>query len=99
MSTAIILKIGYNEFAIAAKPGVAGKLLELLQDAVPVRKTHLESPTFREVFHIEPRPVTVSVSVVQADQIRAPLAEDLNSRDAIDIRTLPGAVKLLRAAR
>lgn len=99
MSTVIILSLGHNHYAIPAKSGAAGKLLEMLQEAVSVRRSHLMAPSFREVYYLEARPTNVSISVVQGDQVLAPEREDLSHHDAIDIQALPGAKKLLRLKR
>jgi hypothetical protein len=71
----------------------------MLQEAVLVRRSHLMAPSFREVYYLEPRSTNLAISVVQGDQILPPEREDLPHDDAIDIRALPGARKLLRLPR
>lgn len=96
MSQAIILSIGYDCYVIPAKPALAGKLIELLSEAVPCRKD-FSIRTGQDNFRIQPRRANVSVQVVGRDQILPPKPEDFDGPDTVEVKTLPGAVRLLKS--
>jgi hypothetical protein len=97
----IILKIGYNEWALTSKAGVAGKLLEILSQAVPVREDyHHEGRKSGETyFRIEARKAEVSVRLSESRFLLPPKPEDMESEGVLDINALPGVVKLLKGGR
>ncbi|MBI5770886.1 MAG: hypothetical protein HZA93_24120 [Verrucomicrobia bacterium] len=95
MTHAIVLNIGYDCYVIPAKPGMAGKLIELLSEAVPARKS-FERATGDDTFRIQPRRANVSVQVVSRSQVLPPKAEDVAGDDVVELKQLPGAVKLLK---
>lgn len=95
MTKAVVLSLGYDHFVIPAKAGMAGKLIELLSEAVPCRKD-FSVRTGSDTYRIEPRRANVSVQIVNRDQILPPKKEDLDADDAIPVAALPGAVKLLK---
>ncbi len=99
MSQVVVLSIGYNHYVVAAKPGTAGKLLELLSGAVPVRKDYdRSSPAFRDVYTVEPRRAEVTVTIVARDQIRPPKTEEMEGPEAVEFTALPTVrtLKLLK---
>jgi hypothetical protein len=98
MSKAVILSIGWEHYVIPAKAGLAGKLIELLADAVPARKD-FSATRGLETFRLQPKRAQISVQLVGTDQLLPPAADDYKDRDAIDLAQLPGAVRLLKAAR
>lgn len=98
MKQALMLKIGYDRFILPVKPNVAGKLLELLSEAVEVRQTgeFLKGSVLREVFRIRPQRVSVEVAIISGEQILPPRAEDFSEPGAVDIKSITGAVRLLQ---
>jgi hypothetical protein len=94
MKQAIVLSIGYDHFVIPAKPAVAGKLLELLSEAVPARKD-FSVGCGCDTYRIQPRRASLSVQIVGIDQILPPKSDDFEGRDVVELKSLPGAVRLL----
>lgn len=95
MSKAVVLTIGWESFVIPAKAGLAGKLVELLADAVPARKD-FSALRGLDTFRLQPKRANVTVQLIGADQILPPSEDDLRDRDAIDIKLLPAAQRLLK---
>jgi hypothetical protein len=94
MSQAIVLEIGYDRYVLPFKAGVAGKLIELLSQAVPCTEdwTLNKGRTFR----LKPHRAKVEIKIVETKAILPPTEEDYKDSDVTDIMMLPGAVKLLK---
>ena len=67
-NTVIIIKLGYQEWAIRGKAGAAGKLLELLSGAVKVDRRYekCRDGQYADAYYIEPTREGVEVKVVPA---------------------------------
>lgn len=98
MSKAIVLSIGYDCYVCPAKVGQAGKLIELLNDIVPARKD-FSIRTGEDMFRLQPRRAKVSVAIVDTAQILPPADDDFSGPDVVDIKALPGAMRLLKGGR
>jgi hypothetical protein len=72
MKKIIIFSIGYQTYAVPEKPGIAGKLIDLLSNAVPVDRDFSSREVDRWTFDDRPRPI--SVEIVKADQVLPPVA-------------------------
>ncbi|HSV93124.1 MAG TPA: hypothetical protein VLH81_08605, partial [Desulfobacterales bacterium] len=90
----IVLTIGWDNYVIPAKPSTAGKLLELLSEAVPVRKD-FSVHTGQDTYRIQPKRANVTVQVVGREQILPPKPEDFEGKDFVELKQLTGAVRLL----
>lgn len=99
MSQVIILKIGYDHYALPFKSGVAGKLMELLNEATPVRENYRSALEGGYRYNVIPCRATVEIKMVPKTHILPPAPEDERIPEAIDIKALPGAMKLLKGGR
>jgi hypothetical protein len=97
MDQTILLTIGYDTYAVPVKPGVAGKLLEILSNAVPVRYEH-RSRTPRPQYRIQLKSPGVKVELIERRDLLPPTKEDMDEEGTIELQALPGAVRLLKKA-
>ncbi len=95
MSKVIILKVGYDTFAIPDAKGRAGQLLEIFQGARPVRNEYRRERDGGDHYRLEHKnPPTVSIEMIDPSRVLAP-KPDSDASEAIDLPALPGGVKLL----
>ena len=94
MSQAIVLTIGWDSYVIPAKPATAGKLLELLSEAIPARKD-FSVHTGQDTYRIQPKRANITVQIVGREQIFPPKPEDFEGKDVVELKQLTGAMRLL----
>lgn len=96
MKDVILLSLGYDTYAVTGKPALAGKLLEILSDAVAVRANYDRGLTGGpQSYRVQPRPVEVKIEMVDRRYLVPPSPADQAEHGTVEIKTLTGAVRLL----
>jgi hypothetical protein len=91
----VLLSIGHDYYVIPAKAGMAGKLIELLSEIVPVSRNY-ERLSTEDCYRIIPKSANVAVQIIDSKRILPPKKEDMQGDDVVELKLLPGAIRLLK---